>query len=183
MLKRTVVSANLSTFWNKSTTVSSNYTSIGNYWDNFLFASIRAIEELRQAAHLNQLRWYCYKKKQGSVFHVMTKNNSAGHRVLDYLLNNPSSNAPACNSFDRLSDDNSTLSQICHKWGFNSTHSEINEWGSYKHKGERRLYQDVSGWKDGERRFSFRPPFELWCDDRGGTAAISQGDTWEVYAR
>ena len=184
LLRRTVIPANLTAFLAKRATISRNYTSIANYWDSFLFVSIRAIEELRQAVHFSQLRWYCYKRKQGSVFHVMTKNNSAGHSVLTYFLRrNPSHPVEACHSFDRLPDDNSTLSQNCNKWGENTTHSEINEWGSFKNKGELRLYRHASVWVDRKKSFYIYPPLGFKCDGQGGSSSISQGDKWEVYAR
>ena len=173
----------LQDFWSQSAKLSSNYTFIANYRDNFLFVSINAIQRLSQAVHFNQLRWYCYKKKQNSVFHVMTKNNSAGHRVLDYFLKSARYPATACNSFDRLPDDNSTLSQNCAKWGHNSTHSETNEWGYYSHNGAWRIYRNVSVWSNARRSFSLRPPSDFCCDDETDSTTISHGDTWEVYAR
>ena len=127
MLKRTTIPANLSDFWTKTDTLSTDYTSISNYLDNFLFISIKAIEDLRQAIQFHQLRWYCYKKKHGSVFHVMTKNSSAGHSVVDYFLKNPDNPAASCDSFDTLPKDNSTLSQNCAERGDEST----NKWGSF----------------------------------------------------
>lgn len=183
LLKRTTIPGNLSDFWTKSPVLDRDYNSISNYKDNLLFVSIKGIQKLRQTVSFNQLRWYCFKKKQGSVFHVMTRNNSAGYRVLDYFLKDATTPAAACDSFVRLPDDNSTLSQNCAKWGHNGNTAETNEWGYFSHNGEWRLYRNVCVWTLRRRAFSFRPPSQFWCDDEAGSSSVSQGDTWEVYAR
>ena len=154
MLKRTTIPANLSDFWTKTDTLSTDYTSISNYLNNFLFVLIKAIEDLRQAIQFYQLRWYYYKKKHGSVFHVMTKNNSAGHSVLDYVLKNPNNPVAACDSFDPLPNDNSTLSQNCAEWG----HDRKNKWGHSSHHGKWWLYRSVSTWIAESKSFSLRAP-------------------------
>ena len=179
LLKRTTIPANLSDFSTKKRTLATDYTSISNYLDNFLFVSKGGIEDLRQAIQFYQLRWYCYKKNQGSVFHVMTKNNSAGHSVLDYFLKNPNNPAAACDSFDPLPNDNSTLSQNCAEWG----DDRKNKWGHSSHHGKWRLYRSVSTWIAESQSFSLRPQSELWCDDKGNSAPILQGNAWEIYAR
>ena len=183
MLKRFTIPADLSGFWTEIAVLDENYTSISNYTANFLFVSKKAVQELREAVDIKQLRWYCYKKQQGSIFHVMTKNNSAGYSALDYFLLSPDVRATACDSFIRLPDDNSTLSQSCTKWGHNGTNAEVNEWGYYSHTGHWRLYREVSRWIAGQKSFSLRPQTQYWCDDEGGSSTVSPGDTWEVYAR
>ncbi|XP_022780825.1 uncharacterized protein LOC111322054 [Stylophora pistillata] len=184
LLKRTTIPANISYLSTKAMQMVDNYIGISNYTDDFLYVSITGIRELRKAANFHQLRWYCFKKQPSSVFHVMTKNDSAGYKVLDYFLENPNKPATACDSFDTLPDDNSTLSQNCHKWGaFNDTVMEMNQWGSYSHHGTNRIYRLVAEWKSDMRAYSFRPPGQFWCDDHGGKNSLSQGDKWEVYAR
>ena len=88
MLKRFTIPQNLTEFWTETPEYVASYSAISNYKDNFLFVSISAIEELRKAVNITQLRFYCFKKEQGSVVHVMTKNSSAGVSVLDYFLVN-----------------------------------------------------------------------------------------------
>lgn len=183
MLKRFTIPANLSEFWTKNAVLDDNYRSISNYTDNFLFVSKKAVKQLREAVNIKQLRWYCYKKQQGSIFHVMTKNDSAGYDVLDYFLLSPDLRATACDSFIRLPDDNSTLSQNCAEWGHNGTHDEVNEWGYYSHSGDWRLYREVSRWTAEQKSFSLRPQTQYWCDDEADTSSVSPGDTWELYAR
>ena len=183
MLKRLTIPENSSEFWTKKQVTGRHYTSISNYGDNFLFASSRAVKELREAVNIKQLRWYCYKKQPGNIFHVMTRNNSAGYSALDYFLLSPDVRATACDSFIRLPDDNSTLSQNCVKWGHNGTNAEVNEWGHYAHGGNWRLYREVSRWIAGQKSFSLRPHKQYWCDDEGDPSTVSPGDTWEVYAR
>ncbi|XP_058961202.2 uncharacterized protein [Pocillopora verrucosa] len=184
LLKRTKIPANLSDLSTKTMQMVSNYIAISNYTDDYVFVSIMGIRELRQAINFHQLRWHCFKKQQDSVFHVMTKNDSAGYKVLEYFLENPSKPATACDSFDTLPDDNSTLSHNCDKWGaYNDTVLEMNQWGSYSHHGANRIYRLVAEWKSDMRAFSFRPPGQFWCDDHGGVNSLSRGDKWEVYAR
>ena len=182
MLKRFTIPKNLSDFWTKSAAYVTNYSFISNYKDNFLFVSIKAIEELRQTVNITQLRFYCFKKKQGSIVHVMTKNDSAGYSVLDYFLVNANARATACGSFVTLPPDNSTLSRNCAKWGHNGVHAEANEWGHYSHNGAWRLYREAIRWI-GQRSFSLRPFTQFWCDDEANQNQVSPGDTWEIYAR
>lgn len=182
MLKRFTIPQNLTEFWTKTPEYVTSYSSILNYEDNFLFVSIRAIEELRQAVNITQLRFYCFKKEQGSLVHVMTKNNSAGYRVLDYFLVKANTRAAACGSFVTFPDDNSTLSQNCARWGHNGEYAEVNEWGHYSHNGEWRLYREAIRWI-GQRSFSLSPFKQFWCDDEANQNPVSPGDTWEIYAR
>ncbi|KAL9984853.1 hypothetical protein ACROYT_G007192 [Oculina patagonica] len=184
LLKRFTIPENLTEFWTKNAVLDDDYKSISNYTDNFLFVSKSGVKELREAVNMKQLRWYCYKKQQGSIFHVMTKNDSVGYGVLDYFLLSPDMRASACNSFIRLPDDNSTLSQNCAKWGNNGTQAEVNEWGYYSHSGDWRIYREVSRWTAEQKSFSLRPQTQYWCDDEAdAVSTVSPGDTWEVYAR
>ena len=182
LLKRFTIPQNLTEFWKETIKYVTGYNAISNYKDNFLFVSNEAIEELRQRVNITQLRFYCFKKEQGSIVHLMTKNNSAGYRVLDYFLVKANTPAAACGSFVTLPDDNSTLSQNCAKWGHNGDNAEANEWGHYSHHGAWRLYREAIRWK-GKRSFSLAPFIQLWCDDEANQNSISPGDTWEIYAR
>lgn len=182
MLKRFTIPQNLTEFWTETPEYVASYSAISNYKDNFLFVSISAIEELRKAVNITQLRFYCFKKEQGSVVHVMTKNSSTGVSVLDYFLVNTSARAAACGSFVTLPDDNSTLSQNCAKWGHNGVHAEVNEWGHYLRSGDWRLYRFAIRWT-GQKSFSLRPFSQFWCDDEASQNTVSPGDTWEIWAR
>ena len=182
MLKRFTIPQNLTEFWTETTEYVTSYSYISNYKDNFLFVSIEAIEELRKRVNFTQLRFYCFKRKQGSIFHVMTKNNSAGYSVLDYFLVKANTHAAACGSFVTLPDDNSTLSQNCTRWGHDGQDAEVNEWGHYSHHGAWRLYRETIRWI-GQRSFSLRPFTQFWCDDEANHNSVSPGDTWEIYAR
>ena len=55
--------------------------------------------------------------------------------------------------------------------------------GHSSYHGKWRLYRSVSTWIAKRKLFPLRSPSELWRDDKGNSAAISQGDTWEIYAR
>lgn len=183
LIKRTVISqavidAKLSEF-----TATDHYASISNYSDNFLFPTKDAIQRLQEAINFHQLRWYCYKKTQGSVFHVMTKNNSAGHKVLNFFLKSTKQHAEACDSFIRLTDDNSTLSKDCQRWGYNGTNGEINQLGYFGNSGKLRIYRNVTVWVNGRKAFSSNPPWRSWCDDLAGKSSLTEGDIWELYCR
>lgn len=160
---------------------SDGYTSISNYSNICLAVTNHAIQMLREAMPFHQLRWYCFKKTRGGVFHVATKNNTAGKRVLDSFLRSQST-AVACGSFIRLPDDNSTISQHCNKWGTTTMSSSMNKWGSPFNKGKVGICRNVSHLIDGRISFSIGFPKLFYCDDRVANSN-TPGDTWEVYAR
>ena len=157
------------------------YTSISNYSNIYSAVTIRAIQRLRKAMPFYQLRWYCFKKTRERVFHVATKNNTAGKRVLDSFLRFQST-AAACGSFIRLPDDNSTISQHCNKWGTTNMSSPINEWGSPSNNGRYRIYRNVSHLIGGRTSFNIGFRNFFYCDDHVANSN-TPGDTWEVYAR
>ena len=146
-----------------------------------------ALKKLREVLPFHQLRWYCFKKSRGTVFHVATTNNTAGQQVLDYFLENHDKMATACESFTRFPDDNLTVSQLCHKWGNKGADSDGNRWGTHKNPGNMRIYRNVCKFIDKGVLYSCyhaQFPFSLFCDDyTKGRDSISPGDTWELYAR
>lgn len=111
----------------------------------------------------------------------MTKNNSAGHKVLNYFLKHFRQPAEACGSFTRLPDDNSTLSQNCQKWGYNGTEKEINQWRYFNNQGRRRIYRNVTVWVNEGKAFALSSLWIYRCDDQGDR--LSEGDIWELYFR
>lgn len=183
LIKRTVISPAIIDAKPSEFITTDDYASISNYSNSFLFPTIDAINKLQKAINFHQLRWYCYKKNQGSVFHVMSKNNSAGHRVLSFFLKSSKKHAEACDSFVRLPDDNSTLSKDCQKWGYNGTSGEINQWGYFNNNGQLRIYRNVTVWVNGRKAFSSSPPGRCWCDDLAGKSSLTDGDIWELYCR
>ena len=76
--------------------------------------------QLKSNMGLTQIRFYCYKKKRDGVFHIITNQNNRGGNVVKFFTE--SDTIPkACDSFTRLPDDNSTLSNSCSDWGFQTT--------------------------------------------------------------
>ena len=183
LIKRFIFSPALINAKEGEFTRSNDYSSISNYSNNFLFATRHAVRKLREDINFHQLRWYCHKKTKGSVFHVLTKNNSAGHKVLKYFLQSVKVHAEACDSFIKLPDDNSTLSRNCQKWGHNGTATEVNQWGYFNNKGPMNSYRNVTVWINGGKAFSLNPPSIYWCDDQAGMSSLTEGDTWELYCR
>lgn len=154
---------------------SDDYRALSNCSQNSLYVSSKVLKLLRPAMDFQQLRWYCFKKSRGRVFHVMTTNDTAGYHVLEYFFENSDTPATACDSFIRLPDDNSTLAQKCHQWGGG------NQWGSPSTSRKRRIYRNVSTWVAGAKSVSLLPNF--WCDDQGKLPSLSPGDLWRMYVR
>ena len=177
MLKQLLIPNNISEL--TESIIFNDYRILSKYSQNSQFVSINALKKLRQAMDFQQLRWYCFKKSRGRVFHVMTTHDAAGHRVLDYFIESPDSPAKSCGSFTRLPDDNSTLAQNCRQWGGG------NQWGSQSNLGRGRFYNKVVTCRiENEIMFSLRP--NPLCDDhktKGVKQSLSAGDLWQVYVR
>ena len=157
-------------------------TPRSNYNNNSIAVTAQALFKLKEMISFVQLRWFCFKKARGRVFHVATSNNTAGHHVVDYFLKAVGYTAETCQSFTVLPDDNSTLSLNCDEWGGNETHTAVDRLGSYFNRGRLRMYRNVSSWFDEKKYFSVKSPRFLCCDDAPANG-VSPGDTWEVYAR
>lgn len=131
-----------------------------------------------------QLRFYCHKKKVGTVFHIMTNINPLGEAVVDYFIDNnqTSIRTQACGSYTVLPDDNSTLSRDCSKLGGNGTHADGKWVASWVTADGYRLWQLIL-----TRAYSHRfksHPKQRYCDDRNnGEESLSPGDTWAVFVR
>ena len=126
----------------------------------------------------SQIRFYCFKKKIGRVFHIMTSNDSMGNDVVKFFTN--SDNLPeACGSFLRLPDDNSSLAVNCQEWG----HPEKNKWG-HRSQGlaTDRLYRKPLVWSN-TRFFRFTLGDGLCCDDKPSSGTVTHGDKWQIFVR
>ena len=127
----------------------------------------------------SQIRFYCFKKTSGRVFHIMTSNDSMGNDVVKFFTT--SDNLPeACGSFWRLPDDNSSLAVNCHQWGS----PKKNKWG-HKTQGltSDRLYRKPMVWSN-TRFFRFTLGAGLCCDDNGLSENVgSHGDKWQIFVR
>ena len=135
--------------------------------------------QLKQDMGFSQIRFYCFKKTTGRVFHIMTSNDSKGNDVVKFFTT--SNDLPeACGSFWRLPDDNSSLAVNCHQWGS----PKKNKWG-HKTQGltSDRLYRKPMVWSN-TRFFRFTLGNGLCCDDNGLSENVgSHGDKWQIFVR
>ncbi|KXJ23475.1 hypothetical protein AC249_AIPGENE7229 [Exaiptasia diaphana] len=157
--------------------VSSEYQAISNSRDIRQMIETAALQQLRLPMGFHQIRFRCHKYSTGRTFHIMTNNDTAGHKVLDHFLITATW-PTACGSFVRLPDDTSILSRNCDKWGSNSI--GVNRWGREGHHGAFRIYNLPIFWENklGVRFDSIQP---YHCDDIIDT--VSVGDIWELYFR
>lgn len=84
--------------WKQKEIQSDKYTCISDYTNNFIAVNGNALYRLKKMISFVQLRWFCFKRARGRLFHVVTTNNTAGHRVLDYFLKWVGHTAEACKS-------------------------------------------------------------------------------------
>ena len=113
----------------------------------------------------------------------MTKVNLQGEAVVNFLIddNLVSTRPQACDSYTRLPDDNSTLSEDCNKVGWNGTHAD-GKWLHFRASGRYRIWQALRRDVDGH---VFRSSHDRRiCDDTGiNEASLSPGDTWALFVR
>ena len=132
-----------------------------------------------------QLRFYCHKKKVGTVVHVMTNINPLGEAVVNYFVDDSliSARPQACGSYTALPDDNSTLSEDCSKLGWNGTHAD-GKWTIPSVTGRSRILRPLR--RDPYKyRFAFISfPRQRNCDgNKDEEGSLSAGDTWAVFVR
>ena len=156
-----------------------SYRKISDHKSNKVLISISALKELRKHLPFTQLRFHC-SKKLGRTFHVATVANNTGEAVIQYFTNLTDVLPESCGSFERMSDDNSTLSVSCGEWGYNQT-AHVGKWGHIDGRGEYRLHRPAFMIM-GKGRWFINSGHSL-CDDKGNETALSQGDFWKIYVR
>ena len=152
-----------------------SYRGISNYHNNRMAIGLSGMKELSTYLNFTQLRFHC-SKQQGRTFHVTTVANSTGEAVVQYFSDHTDVLPLACNSFNRLDDDNSQLAMQCHLW----SSQNVGKWGNSGSTGERIMYNQAA----------FIPGKNQWnivkgkwlCDDKKDDP-ISAGDFWKVYVR
>ena len=163
-------------------TGSKSYRGISNYSDGITRVHVPAILHLKKLIGFTQIRYYCYKKASGRVFHIMTAPDTNGESVVRYLTEDPSIQPKACGSFTRLPGDNAILSENCDKWGKDRTGEECGKWGDVKRKGTFRIYNNPIFWQD-LYYINFKTS-KLACDDsRTRPLPLSLGDNWQLFVR
>ena len=160
------------------------FKGLSNYSDHRQTVPSKVLQVLKNEMGFKQLRFYCHKKKVGTVFHIMTNINPQGEAVVEYLIgdNLISTRPQACGSYTVLPDDNSTLSRDCSKLGWNGTHADGKWAAPWFTAGGYRLRRVILA-----RNFSHQfksQPKERCCDDwNNGEESLSPGDTWAVFVR
>ena len=165
--------------------VETSYRGIGSLFNEKVFLSKSAMNELRTHLSFSQLRFHC-SKQQGRTFHVTTTANSTGEAVVQYFSGQTDVQPDSCGSFLKMDNDDSGLAAVCHKWGtdnwdWQNIVFEVGKWGPPYHQDQDRLVDHpifVASlyhwllWKNGER---------LECDD--WYVGVSSGDFWKVFVR
>ena len=150
--------------------VETSYRGIGIYYNNKMFLTKSAMNELWTHLSFTQLRFHC-SKQQGRTFHVVTVVNSTGEAVVQYYSGQTDVRPKACGSFVRMENDNSILAGACNQWSDGD--GKWGHWGIH----EDRLYRfTVFVYL----RSYWYLDFSL-CDDF--TSGVSAGDFWKVYVR
>ena len=156
-------------------TSNSYKTILPKYSSNKQFLLRDGFNQLKEDIGFTQIRFYCFQKLVGRVFHIMTNNDVKGAKVVAYFT---TTNAMpvACGSFTRLPDDNSSLAVNCNKWGYPTS----NRWGSQQYRTDDRLFKRPLTWRfKALFRTNNDVPYE--CDDR--RVEMSIGDTWQIFVR
>ncbi|XP_044163035.1 uncharacterized protein LOC114964703 [Acropora millepora] len=155
----------------------SDWTKINKLKSRNGLITINALKGLRRHLRFTQLRFHC-SKKLGRTFHVATVANDTGEAVIQYFTNLTDVFPESCGSFERMSDDDSTLSVSCGGWGFNQT-AHVGKWGHVKRRGESKLNRSPA-FIEGKGQWHINPNHSS-CDDKDD--AVSPDDFWKIYVR
>ncbi|XP_078377665.1 uncharacterized protein LOC144660809 [Oculina patagonica] len=145
-----------------------------NYNTNNQFLLRDGFNQLKNDISFTQIRFYCFKKERGRVFHIMTNKDTEGANVVKFFTESDTM-PPACGSFTLLPDDNSSLATRCDKWGYPT---KGGRWGHGQVKTNRRLFSRPVV-ITGQQFFPMSVDYD--CDDNG--ESMSLGDTWMVFVR
>ncbi|XP_078383947.1 uncharacterized protein LOC144666390 isoform X2 [Oculina patagonica] len=166
----------------------SSNEDLSNYDDHRQRVNSDLLLQLRNDMGFKQIRFYCYKRKVGNVFHIMTNFNPLGEAVVRFLTddNHVSTRPQACGSFTVLPDDNSTMSEDCNKLGWNGTHAD-GKWLRTNVISSGRILQAINR-IDGplpENKHYFQSyPRRRDCGDvNSEESTLSAGDSWAIFVR
>ena len=93
---------------------------LSNHNSNKHYLLRHGFNQLKNHMGFTQIRFYCFKKKPGRVFLIMTSNDAKGGNVVKFFTESDTQ-PEACDSFTLLPDDNSTLARNCDMWGYSTT--------------------------------------------------------------
>ncbi|XP_074620225.1 uncharacterized protein LOC141879022 [Acropora palmata] len=146
-----------------------------------------AMKELRALINFTQLRFHCKKEDPGRTFHIATVKNSSGEAVVRYLSGQTDVLPHACDSFYKMSDDDSNLANECRSWGKDDGKYSVGKWGHEMDAAlesdlnETRLFNHAAFVKD-KYHWLLGDRFE--CDDDSRSQKTISGDNfWEVFVR
>ncbi|KAJ7382431.1 hypothetical protein OS493_035080 [Desmophyllum pertusum] len=159
----------------QSSTSNSYRTILSNYHSNKQYLLRNGFNQLKNDMGFTQIRFYCFKKETGRVFHIMTNKNTEGADVVKFFTESDTM-PTACGSFTRLPDDNSSLAVNCDKWGFRNN----NRWGHQSYLNDKRLFSKPIVWQS-NHHYQFSRPKSYFCDDI--SEDMSLGDTWQIFVR
>ena len=169
---------------NDSWTAETSYRGISNYHNQRMAITGDAMKGLRAYLKFTQLRFHC-SKKQGNTFHVITAPNSTrGEAVVRFFSAETDVQPFSCNSFKRMSDDNSELAVKCEKWGKIDGIPFVGKWSGFLAPTKKRTHRYVA--------FVYRSRYvgakvngHIHCDDYvdGTFYEMSAGDFFKIYVR
>ena len=194
MIKRTHLSSVSPADLQGKDLVISDYSEISNYTIDHQLIPVDVLRKLREDMGFDQLRFYCFKKTVGRVFHIKTALNQLGEAVVQHytVMDVVSDQPKACGSFEVFNDDTSVLSPNCSKWGRPSSELfEQDKWGSYRADGRRRMFYCLAqiGFSHSVQMRYYSNAAFYSCDDpiaQNGQLfpkPLSIGDTWKVFVR
>ena len=154
---------------------------LSNHSSNKHYLLRDGFNQLKNDMGFTQIRFYCFKKKAGRVFHIMTNNDAKGANVVEFFTESDTQ-PEACDSFTSLPDDNSILARNCSMWGY----STKDRWGHKNALNDLRLYHKPFLWA---REYYYalyiqnNNPRGLACDDNKTKVDLSFGDIWRIFVR
>ena len=143
MITRTVLAADHPADMKVTPLITSDYSEISNYTINHQIVPTGVYRTLKEDMGFDQLRFYCFKKTVGRVFHIKTALNQLGEAVVQHFTVdsvNEENKPKACGSFKVYEDDTSVLSQDCSRWGQTSEGFRQDKWGGLNANGQRRMF-------------------------------------------
>ena len=152
-----------------------NWKSISNYATGKLALTGSALGDLMIKMPFEQMRFYCFKKMPGRIFHIATNANKSGNDVIRYFTAQTDVFPESCGSYVPLIDDNSQLSPNCAKWKWNSA-----RWGEQGVGQNHRLINHLA-FISGQYHWNTLGTHRWECDDNENN--VSAGDYWKIFVR
>ena len=166
--------------------LANDYRQIENYKTNKLAISSFALYVLSTQLSFDQLRFFCHKKIPGRTFDIATATNSSGKHVIQYFTAQTDAFPDSCGSYYRLSDDNSTISRQCARWGRQYSKFFVGKWHFEGQPTANRLLDHTAFIAAVGHWIVQQSSTGRWeCDDYAGSAeyAVSSGDFWKIFVR